>query len=84
MYFKLLWFINMVTKVPSLWDHSGSTGLLLYYSEDLNLYMTGSVTQVESKSKPLRLMLRVMKAIQSKMKVQQSKTGNQNRPILIK
>ena len=66
MYFKLPWFINMVMKVPPLWGHSGSTGSFLYYSEDLNLYMAGSINQVESKSKPFRLMLRVMKAIQSK------------------
>jgi len=67
MYFKLPRFITMVMKVPPLWGHSGSTGSFLYYSEDLNLYMAGSINQAESKSKPFRLMLRVMKAIQSKM-----------------
>ena len=68
MYFKLPWLMTKVMKVPPLWGHSGSTGSFLYYSEDLNLYMAGSINQVESKSKPFRLMLRVMKAIQSKMK----------------
>jgi D-alanyl-D-alanine carboxypeptidase len=63
MYFKLPWFIKMVFKVPPLWGHSGSTGSFLYYSEELNLYMAGSIDQVESKTKPFRLMLRVMKAI---------------------
>jgi D-alanyl-D-alanine carboxypeptidase len=67
MCFKLPWFITMVMKVPPLWGHSGSTGSFLYYCEDLNLYMAGSINQVESKSKPFRLMLRVMKAIQSNM-----------------
>ena len=67
MYFKLPQFITMVMNVPPLWGHSGSTGSFLYYSEDLNLYMAGSINQVESRSKPFRLMLRVMKAIQSKM-----------------
>ena len=70
MYFKLPRFITMVMKVPPVWGHSGSTGSFLYYSEDLNLYMAGSINQVESKSKPFRLMLRGMKAIQSKMQVQ--------------
>jgi D-alanyl-D-alanine carboxypeptidase len=70
MYFKLPWFINMVMKVPPLWGHSGSTGSFLYYSEDLNLYMAGSINQTELQSKPFRLMERVMKAIQSKMPVQ--------------
>jgi len=66
MYFKLPWFINMLINVLPLWGHSGSTGSFLYYSEDLNLYMAGSINQTESKSKPFRLMPRVMKAIQSK------------------
>jgi len=67
MYFKLPRFITMVMKVPPIWGHSGSTGSFLYYSEDLNLYMAGSINQVESKSKPFRLMLRVMKAIEAKL-----------------
>jgi CubicO group peptidase (beta-lactamase class C family) len=64
MYFKLPWFINIVMKVPPLWGHSGSTGSFLYYSEDLNLYMAGSINQVDTKIKPFILMGRVMKAIQ--------------------
>jgi CubicO group peptidase (beta-lactamase class C family) len=68
MYFKLPRPLRMVMKVPPLWGHSGSTGSFLYYSEDLNFYMAGSIDQVESKSKPFRLMLRVMRAIQSKLK----------------
>jgi CubicO group peptidase (beta-lactamase class C family) len=66
MYFKPPWFINMVMKVPPLWGHSGSTGSFLYYSEDLNLYMAGSINQVDSKIKPFRLMGKVMNAIQSR------------------
>jgi len=68
MYFKLPQFISKVMKVPPLWGHSGSTGSFLYYSEDLNLYMAGSVNQVDSKATPFKLMLKVTKAIQSKMK----------------
>jgi CubicO group peptidase (beta-lactamase class C family) len=67
MYFKLPRFINMVMKVPPLWGHSGSTGSFLYYSDDLNLYIAGTINQVELRSKPFRLMLSVVKAIQSKM-----------------
>ena len=69
MYFKLPRFINWVMKAAPLWGHSGSTGSFLYYSEDLNLYMAGSINQVESKTKPFRLMLRVMKAIQRNYRV---------------
>jgi D-alanyl-D-alanine carboxypeptidase len=67
MYFKLPWFIDMVMKVPPLWGHSGTTGSFLYYSEDLNLYMAGSIDQVDSKIKPFKLMGHVMKAVQSKL-----------------
>jgi D-alanyl-D-alanine carboxypeptidase len=63
MYFKLPWFISKIMKVPPLWGHSGSTGSFLYYSEDLNLYMAGSINQVDSKIKPFRLMGKVIKAI---------------------
>jgi D-alanyl-D-alanine carboxypeptidase len=69
MRFELPWVIRMVLKAPPLWGHSGSTGSFLYYSEDLNLYMAGSVDQVESKTTPFKLMLKVMKAVQSKMNV---------------
>ena len=67
MYFKLPWFINMVMRIPPLWGHSGSTGSFLYYSEDLNMYMAGSINQVDSKIKPFRLMGKVMMSIQSKL-----------------
>ena len=65
MYFKLPWFINMVMRVPPLWGHSGSTGSFLYYSEDSNLYMAGSINQVDSKIKPFKLMGKVVRVIQS-------------------
>jgi D-alanyl-D-alanine carboxypeptidase len=67
MYFKLPRFINRVMKAAPLWGHSGSTGSFLYYSEDLNLYMAGTIDEVESKTKPFRLMVGVMKTIQSKL-----------------
>jgi hypothetical protein len=40
--------------------------------------MAGSINQVESKAKPFRLMLSVMKAFQGKVKVQQFKTENRS------
>jgi D-alanyl-D-alanine carboxypeptidase len=67
MYFNLPWFINMVMRVPPLWGHSGSTGSFLYYCEELNLYMGGSINQVDSKKKTFQLMGKVMEAIQSKL-----------------
>jgi D-alanyl-D-alanine carboxypeptidase len=62
MYFSLPEFISRLLNVPPLWGHSGSTGSFLYYSEDRNLYLAGTINQTESKSKPFRLMMSVMKA----------------------
>jgi len=72
MHFKLPWFISKIMKAPPLWGHSGSTGSFLYYSEDLNLYIAGSINQAGSKSKPFRLMLKAIKGSQSKMQVRQT------------
>ena len=67
MYFKLPDFIAKWMEAPPLWGHSGSTGSFLYYSEDLNLYMAGSINQAESESKPFfKVMIKLMKAFQSK------------------
>ena len=70
MRFKLPRLTARLLKMPPLWGHSGSTGSFLYYSEDLNLYMAGSINQVDSKVKPFRLMMGVMRAFQGKRKVQ--------------
>jgi D-alanyl-D-alanine carboxypeptidase len=66
MYVKFPRFMNMVMDVPPLWGHSGSTGSFLYYSEDLNLYLAGTINQTASQSKPFRVMSKVIKAMQSK------------------
>jgi D-alanyl-D-alanine carboxypeptidase len=66
MYVTFPRFMNMVMKVPLLWGHSGSTGSFLYYSEDLNLYLAGTIDQTASQSKPFRLISKVIKAIQAK------------------
>ena len=66
MRFKLPRLMARLLRMPPLWGHSGSTGSFLYYSEDLNLYMAGSINQVDSKVKPFRLMMGVMKAFRRK------------------
>jgi D-alanyl-D-alanine carboxypeptidase len=66
MYFKLPPLATLVTNMRPLWGHSGSTGSFLYYSNDLNLYMAGTIDQVQSPSKPFKLMAMVMKVIKSK------------------
>ena len=54
-------------NIPPLWGHSGSTGAFLYYSEQWNMYIAGTVNQVEAKSTPFKLMISVMQVIQSEI-----------------
>ena len=57
-------------NIPPLWGHSGSTGSFLYYSEEWNMYIAGTINQVEAKSTPFKLMISVMQVIQSEMEKQ--------------
>ncbi len=66
MYFKLLPLMSKVTGLTPLWGHSGSTGSFLYYSEDLDLYMAGTINYVGSNIKPFMLMRSVMKLFNTK------------------
>jgi D-alanyl-D-alanine carboxypeptidase len=65
MRFGLPWLATKATGLTPLWGHSGSTGSFLYYSEDLNLYMAGTIDQADSKVAPFRLMQKVMKVVRS-------------------
>ena len=66
MYFKLPWLMIKLTGLTPLWGHSGTTGSFLYYSEDLNLYMAGSINNADSNIKPFMLMRDVMKLFNTK------------------
>jgi D-alanyl-D-alanine carboxypeptidase len=65
MYFSLPRPIQGITGMPPLWGHSGSTGSFLYYSQDHDLYMAGTIDQVESKIKPFLLMRQVIKTVKA-------------------
>ena len=56
------------TRLTPLWGHSGSTGSFLYYSEDLDLYMAGSLNEVGSDVMPFKVMGSVMKLFSAKNK----------------
>jgi D-alanyl-D-alanine carboxypeptidase len=66
MRFKLPPIMTKVTKVSPLWGHSGTTGSFLYYSQDMDLYLAGTVNQVDSKIKPFTLMMKVIRAVKSR------------------
>jgi D-alanyl-D-alanine carboxypeptidase len=63
MYFQLPPLMTKLSGLTPLWGHSGSTGSFLYYSEDLDLYMAGSIDNVGSNIKPFMLMRDVVKLI---------------------
>ncbi|MGA2157639.1 MAG: serine hydrolase domain-containing protein [Dehalococcoidia bacterium] len=63
MYFQLPALISKWTGLTPLWGHSGTTGSFLYYSEDLNLYMAGSINNADSNIKPFMLMRDVMNLV---------------------
>jgi D-alanyl-D-alanine carboxypeptidase len=65
MYFQLPRPLVAMTGIPPLWGHSGSTGSFLYYSEDLDLYLAGTIDQTDSKIQPFRLMRRAIRAVEA-------------------
>jgi D-alanyl-D-alanine carboxypeptidase len=75
MRFNLPWPIRRILGIPPLWGHSGSTGSFLYYYQDLDLYMAGTIDQTESKIKPFMLMGRVIKAVRAKREGSKIKTS---------
>ena len=64
MHFVLPRPMSLVTKMPPLWGHSGSTGSFLYYCPDLDLYMAGTIDQADAQTKPFFLMYKVVREIQ--------------------
>lgn len=76
MYFKFPRTMAAMTSLPPLWGHSGSTGSFLYRSEDLDLYLAGTIDQTQSKVKPFLLMRQVMRAIESRQRAQVGLSGH--------
>jgi hypothetical protein len=64
MYFRLPALATSLTNMRPLWGHSGTTGSFLYHSDELNLYMGGTLDEVDSQSKPFQLMAQAMKVLQ--------------------
>jgi len=60
------WPICTMMGIPPLWGHSGSTGSFLYYFQDLDLYMAGTINQTESKIRPFVLRGKVIRAVRAK------------------
>ena len=63
MYFDLPLPLATASGLRRLWGHSGSTEAFLYYADDLDLYMAGTLDQTDSRVAPFLLMRRVMLAV---------------------
>ncbi|MBN1439718.1 MAG: beta-lactamase family protein [Anaerolineales bacterium] len=53
----------MGLNAPPVWGHSGSNGSFLYYSEELDLYVAGTINQTEDRMTPFMLMADAMQAM---------------------
>jgi CubicO group peptidase (beta-lactamase class C family) len=60
MLFELPPITARLTGIPPLWGHSGSTGSFLYYCEELDLYLAGTVDQTDGQWKPFDLIREVL------------------------
>ena len=56
--------MRLLIKMPPLWGHSGSTGSFLYYCEDSDLYLAGTIDQADSQTKPFFLMYKAIRNVQ--------------------
>jgi len=54
--------LTKLAGMPRMWGHSGSTGAFLFYASEADLFVAGSVGQIESRWKPLLLVRRIIRA----------------------
>ena len=72
MYFKLPPVMRKATGLTPLWGHSGSTGSFLYYSEDLDLYIAGTINYTGADKKPFfKVISKACKLFRTKVEIQQ-------------
>jgi CubicO group peptidase (beta-lactamase class C family) len=65
MRFALPRYYTLGRRVPPMTGHSGASGAVLYYVSDLDLYVSGTVNQVEKRSLSYNLLTRLVIACQS-------------------
>ena len=55
--------MRTLMRMPPLWGHSGSTGSFLFYCDDSDLYLAGTIDQTDSQVKPFFLMYQAIKEV---------------------
>jgi CubicO group peptidase (beta-lactamase class C family) len=63
MRFKLPRLFSPFSATPELVGHSGSTSSFLFYSDAAQLYVGGTLNQVQNQGRPFRLMLKMIKMV---------------------
>lgn len=63
MRFQLPRLFSPFSAPPELIGHSGSTGSFLYYCQELNLYIAGTINQTQRQRAPYPLMMKVAELI---------------------
>ena len=57
--------MRTLMRMPPLWGHSGSTGSFLFYCEDADLYLAGTLDQVDAQVAPFFFMYKAMAAVRA-------------------
>jgi len=63
MRFKLPWIFSLFNPVPNLVGHSGLSGAFAYYSPKKDIYITGTVNQIDKPATSYKLMLKILNSI---------------------
>jgi D-alanyl-D-alanine carboxypeptidase len=60
---KLPRILSPFSPTPELIGHSGASGAFLFNVDGTQLYMTGTLNQIEKQGRPVRLMLKIAKIV---------------------
>ena len=63
MRFKLPRIFSPFSPTPELLGHSGASSAFLFYCVDAQLYIAGTLNQLESQGRPVRLMLKLINLV---------------------
>jgi len=61
--FKLPKFMDPFGVVPVLYGHSGLSGALAYYSPELDLFIAGTVNQIDNRSTSFQTMIKLIQIV---------------------
>jgi len=63
MRFKLPRIFSPFSPAPELVGHSGVSSAFLFYNDDAQLYIAGTLNQLENQGRPVRLMLKIINLV---------------------